>query len=54
MYKFHVLIGDILHQPNWPIRLGLQNTLTASFQKGKIPQKSVLNMTLNNMTVRFP
>ena len=36
-----------------PSRLGLQNTLTASLQRGKIPLTSVLFMTLNNLMVIF-
>ena len=38
---------------NWPSRLGLQNTLTASLQEGMIPETSVLYMTVNNLMVRF-
>ena len=30
--------------PAWPSRLGLQNTLTASLQRDKIPLTSVLEM----------
>ena len=37
----------------WTSRLELQNTLTASLQKGKTPPKSVLDMTLNNLMVRL-
>ena len=37
------------HKVSWPSRLRLQNTLIASLQKGKIPAKSVLDMTLNNL-----
>ena len=33
--------------------LGLQNTPTASRQKGKIPTVSVLDMTLNNLKVKL-
>ena len=36
-----------------PSRLGLQNTTTASLQKSKIPLKSVLDVTLNNLMVRL-
>ena len=34
----------------WPCRLGLQNTLTASLQRGKTPQTSIRDMTL---TIRW-
>ena len=35
-------------------QMGLQNTLTASLQRGKTcPPISVLDMTLNNLMVRF-
>ena len=37
----------------WPSRLGLQNTLTASLQRGKTPSTSVLDLTLNNLMVRL-
>ena len=37
-------------QPTW---LGLQNTLTASLQRGKTPPMSVLDMTPNNLMVRL-
>ena len=37
----------------WPSRLGLQNTLTASLRRRKTPQMSVLVMTLNNLMVRL-
>ena len=37
----------------WPRWLGLQNTLTASLQRGKTPSMSVLDMTLNNLIVRL-
>ena len=33
----------------WPIRLGLQNALTASLQRGKAPPMSDLDMTLINL-----
>ena len=36
--------------PSW---LGLENTPTASLQRGKAPPTSVLDMTLNNLMVRF-
>ena len=36
-----------------PSRLELQNTPTASLQRGKTPPTSVLIMTLNNLKVRF-
>ena len=36
-----------------PSRLGLQNTSTASLQRGKTPPKCVLLMTLNNLVVGF-
>ena len=39
---------------SWPSRLGLQNTLTASLQRGKTPlPTSVLYITLNNLMVRL-
>ena len=31
---------------SWPCRLGLQNTPTASLQRGKTPPTSVLDMTI--------
>ena len=34
-------------------RLGLQNTLTAPLLRGKTPTTSVLDMTLNDLMVRF-
>ena len=34
---------------SWPSQLGLQNTLTASLQRGKTPPMSVQDMTLNNL-----
>ena len=37
----------------WPSRPGLQNTPTASLQRGKTLLTSVLDMTLNNLMVRF-
>ena len=37
----------------FPSRLGLQNTLTAPLQRGKTPPTSVLDMTLDNLLVRF-
>ena len=33
--------------------MGLQNKLTESLQKGKISPMSVMDMTLNNLMVRF-
>ena len=36
-----------------PSRLGLQNTLTAHLQRGKNAPTIVLDMTLNNLIVRF-
>ena len=36
--------------PSWP---GLLNTLTASLQRGKTPSTIFLDMTLNNLMVRF-
>ena len=41
--------------PTWPLPswLGLQNRTTASLKRGKTPQTSVLDMTLNNLMVRF-
>ena len=36
-----------------PSRLGLKNTLTTPLQRGKTPPMSVLNMTQNNLMVRF-
>ena len=40
----------MIYQPSW---LGLQNTLTASLQRGKHPLMSVLDMTLNNLMARL-
>ena len=40
-------------QSQWPSQLGLQNTLTASLQRGKLPPTNVLDMTLNNLMVRL-
>ena len=37
----------------WLSRLGLQNTLTASLQRGKTLPMNVLNMTLNHLMVKF-
>ncbi len=37
----------------WPIRLGLQNTLTAPLQRDKSPPKSALDLTRNNLMVRL-
>ena len=37
----------------WPSWLGLQNTLTASLQRGKTPPTSHLDLTLNNLMVRL-
>ena len=37
----------------WPSRLGLQNTPTASPQRGKTPPTNVLDMTRNNLIVRL-
>ena len=37
----------------WPSRLGLLNTPTASLQRSKTPTTGVLDMTLNNLMVRF-
>ena len=37
----------------WPSWLGLQNTLTASLQRGKTPPTSVLDMILNSLMVRI-
>ena len=37
----------------WPSQLGLENTPTASLQKGKTPSKCVLYITLNNQMVRI-
>ena len=34
-------------------RLGLQNTPTASLQKGKTPQTSILDMTLKTLIEKF-
>ena len=37
-----------------PSQLGLKNTLTAPLQRGKTPPlTSVLDMTLNNLMMRF-
>ena len=36
----------------WPGQLGLQNTPTASLQRGKTSLTSVLDMMLNNLMVR--
>ena len=38
----------------WPSQLGVQNTLTASLQRSKIPPMSALDMILNNLIVRLP
>ena len=43
----------IMTETYWPSWLGLQNTLTASLQRGKTPQTSVLNMILNNLMERL-
>ena len=37
----------------WPSRLELQNTPTASLQRGKTPPMSVLDMILSNLMVRL-
>ena len=37
----------------WPIQLELQNTQTVSRQRSKTPPMSVLDVTLNNLMVRF-
>ena len=43
--------SDLCVLPSW---LGLKNTLTASLQRGETPlPTSVLDMTLNNLIVRF-
>ena len=39
--------------PKWPSQLGLQNTLTASQQRGKTLPMSVLDMILNNLMLRL-
>ena len=36
-----------------PCRLGLWNAMTASLQRGKTLPTSILQMTLNNLMVRF-
>ena len=38
---------------HWPSRLELQNTQTASLQRGKTPPINVLDMTLSNLMVRL-
>ena len=48
-----VISSTLIFQHRWPNRLGLQNTPTASLQRGNTPPTSVLHMTLNNLMVRF-
>ena len=56
-----VMVFEAIIQPDdnnfnilsFPSQLGLQNTLTASLQRDKTPLTSVLDMTLNNLMVRF-
>ena len=38
---------------HWPSQLKLQNTPTASLQRGKTPSTNVLDMTLSKMMVRL-
>ena len=42
-----------LHNENLPSQLGLLNTPNASLQRDKTPSTCVLDMTLNNLIVRF-
>ena len=49
----YVRIWMLYTAPNWPSRLGLQITPTASLQKSKTPSMSVLDMTLNDQMVRL-
>ena len=44
---------QVLLSKSWPNQLGLQNTLTASQQRGKTFPTSDLDMTLNNLIVRL-
>ena len=49
----YIYIYDRVKSAGWPSRLWLQNTLTASLQRGKTPPTSVLDITLSNLMVRL-
>ena len=43
----------LIYNTHWTSWLGLQNTMTASLQRGKTFPTSTLDMTRNNLMVRF-
>ena len=53
VFIFFAIISFLFFIFLLPSRLGLKNTPTASLQRGKTPPTSVLDMTLNNLMVRF-